>query len=112
MRNEQWRRQIRSHSANLTTPLPGLADLLDEGVGLAIEIRQQNGVAGLTFDHGGQVGLAVLTPENQQIRFPVTEGLAIFNLGRPMLDRAVGWHEGSARFAPYRACRRRRDLGK
>ena len=36
-----------------------------------VGVGQQDGVAGLTFDHGGQVGLAVLAPEDQQIGLPM-----------------------------------------
>src|SRR5215208_3665132 len=86
-------------AASLRQPLPGSTDSSDEGVGLTIGVRQQHGVAGLALDHRGQVGLAVLTPEDKQIRFPMTEGPAIPDLGRPLLDRAIGWNEGSARFA-------------
>ena len=86
-------------AASLRQPLPGLADPPDQGVGLAVRVRQQDGVAGLALDHAGQVGLAVLAAEDQQIRLPVAEGLAILDLGRPVLDDAVGGDGRGARLA-------------
>jgi hypothetical protein len=85
-------------AATLGKPLPSLADPPDQGIGLTVGVRQQAGKAGLAFDHGGQGDLAALAPKDQQIRFSIAKSLAIFDLGRPLLDRAVGRNEGSARF--------------
>ena len=77
-------------AASFRQPLPGLADPPDQGIGLTVRVRQQDGVAGLALDHAGQVGLAVLTAEDQQIRLPMAKGLAILDLDRPVLDSAGG----------------------
>ena len=86
-------------AASFRQPLPGLADPPDQCVGLAIRVGQQDGVAGLAFDHAGQVGLAVLASEDQQIGLPMPEGLAISDLGWPVLDRAAGGNGRAARLA-------------
>ena len=79
--------------------MPGLADPPDQGVGLAIRVGQQDGVARLALEHAGQVGLAVLAAEDQQIRLPMAEGLAILDLDRPVLDRTAGGNGRAARLA-------------
>ena len=77
-------------AASFRQPLPSSADPSDQSMGLAVRVGQQDGVARLALDHAGQVGLAVLTAEDQQIRLPVPEGLAILDLGWLVLDRAAG----------------------
>ena len=41
----------------------------------------------------------MVTAEDEQIRFPVAKGLAIFDLGRPMFDQAGSRDERCARLA-------------
>ena len=79
--------------------MQALADPADQRAGLAIRVGEQEGVAGLALEQRGQVGPAVLTPEDQQIGLPVAEGAAVVDLGRPLLDGAVGRYERGPRFA-------------
>ena len=51
----------------------------------------------LALDYAGQVGLAVLATEDQQIRLPMSESFPILDLGKPVLDRAVGRNERATR---------------
>ena len=76
------RRSQRKASSSANPP--------DHGTGLAVRVGQQHGAAGLALDHAGQVGLVVLALEDRQIGLPVTEGLAVLDLGWAVLDRAVG----------------------
>src|SRR4051794_39547948 len=64
-----------------------------------VRVGEQEGGAGLALEQRGQVGLAVLALKDQQIGLPVAEGPAILDLGRPLLDGAVGRHERGARLA-------------
>jgi hypothetical protein len=71
----------------------------DQRAGAAIRVGEQNSAAGPALEQRGQVGLAVLAPEEPPIGFPVAEGPALGDLARPLLDGALGWDERGARLA-------------
>lgn len=58
--------------------------------GAAVVVAEQDGVAGLAFHQGRDVGQPMLSPENHQITFPVAKDGALFDPGWTVLDGALG----------------------
>ena len=67
-----------------------LADGADHTGGTPVVVRDEADEAALALDERGQVGLAVGAAEDQQVRLPVPDGLALTDLGRPLGDGPLG----------------------
>src|SRR3954467_15229548 len=68
----------------------------DRGRALVL-VRQQEGEPARALHQGGDVGLAVLLVEDQQVGLPVAEALPAPAPRRPVLDPALARDRGGAR---------------
>ena len=77
----------------------GFTDGADDLTRPPVDVRDKAYEAALALDERGHVALAVGSPEDQQVRLPVPDGMALTDLGRPLGDRPLGRDLEAARLA-------------